>query len=76
MQAYMGILVVSPYLLYQLFHFIAPALYANERRCVVRSVVSGFVLFSDIFTLLLVSLPMCLLYEAGIWVAARAGREA
>lgn len=31
---------------------------------------------SDIFTLLLVSLPMCLLYEAGIWVAARAGREA
>ena len=166
---YMGILVVSPYLLYQLFHFIAPALYANERRCVVRSVVSGFVLFflgvllsyylifpltfrflgsyqvseavvnmislqsymdtlmlmslfmgcvfelpvlcwllsrmgiltasqmrhyrrhaivvllalaaiitptSDIFTLLLVSLPMCLLYEAGIWVAARAGREA
>ena len=40
-----GLLVVSPYILYQLFAFVAPGLYQAERRLAVRAVVSGYVLF-------------------------------
>ncbi len=40
-----GIILTSPYLLYLLFHFISPALYQNERRCVVRLVFGGYVMF-------------------------------
>ena len=29
---YAGLLVASPYVLYELFHFVSPALYSNERR--------------------------------------------
>ncbi len=42
---WMGLLVVSPYVLYLLFHFIAPGLYANERRYAVGAVGSGYVMF-------------------------------
>lgn len=42
---WMGLLVVSPYVLYLLFHFIAPGLYAHERRYAVRAVGSGYVMF-------------------------------
>lgn len=31
-----GVLCASPYILYQLFRFVSPALYDNERRYVVR----------------------------------------
>ncbi len=40
-----GIILTSPYLLYLLFHFISPALYQNERRCAVRFVFGGYVMF-------------------------------
>ena len=41
----MGILCASPYILYQLFRFVSPALYSNERKYVVRVVGSGYVMF-------------------------------
>lgn len=39
-----GAMAASPYLLYVLFGFISPALYANERRVSVRLVVSAYVM--------------------------------
>lgn len=42
----MGGLCASPYILYQLFRFVSPALYANERKYVVRVVGSGYLLFA------------------------------
>lgn len=41
----MGVLIASPYLLYVLYRFIAPALYANERRASVRIVAAAYVMF-------------------------------
>lgn len=40
-----GVLISSPYLLYQLFHFISPALYENERKYSLRVAGSGYVMF-------------------------------
>ena len=40
-----GVLCASPYILYQLFGFISPALYDNERKYAVRLVSSGYLLF-------------------------------
>ena len=40
-----GILIASPYIVYLLFHFVAPALYARERKYAVRIVVSGYAMF-------------------------------
>jgi len=40
-----GLLFASPYALYQLFRFVSPALYADERRYAVRVVGWGYVLF-------------------------------
>lgn len=42
---YAGLICAMPYILYQLFHFIAPALYQQERRLAVRLVVSGSIMF-------------------------------
>ena len=42
---FVGVLAASPYIIYLLFHFVAPALYARERRCAVQLVVSGYVMF-------------------------------
>lgn len=42
---YVGVLLTSPYLIYQLFHFVAPALYAHERRYALRLVGCGYLLF-------------------------------
>lgn len=42
---WMGLLVVSPYILYLLFHFIAPGLYAHEQRYALRAVGGGYVMF-------------------------------
>lgn len=40
-----GLLLVSPYVLYLLFHFVAPGLYKNEKRYAVRAVGSGYIMF-------------------------------
>ena len=40
-----GLLAASPYIIYLLFHFVAPALYARERKYAVRLVVSGYAMF-------------------------------
>ena len=42
---YLGILGASPYILYELFHFISPALYENERKYSVQVAVIIYVLF-------------------------------
>lgn len=45
MALFAGVLVASPYIIYVLFGFVAPALYDNERRYSVRLVVSAYVMF-------------------------------
>lgn len=40
-----GILCTSPYILYQLFRFVSPALYENERKYVMRVVGGGYAMF-------------------------------
>ncbi len=45
MSAYLGIVIVMPYLLWQLWSFIAPGLYQNERRYAASFVVSATLLF-------------------------------
>ncbi|KWW24601.1 MAG: sec-independent protein translocase protein TatC [bacterium F082] len=41
----MGLLIVSPYVIYQIFGFIAPALYRSERRLAIHAVGAGYVMF-------------------------------
>lgn len=41
-----GIICASPYILYQLFRFVSPALYSNERLYVVRGVGYSYLLFA------------------------------
>ena len=43
---YAGFLVAAPYTLYQIFRFISPALYANERRYAVKVLGGGSVMFA------------------------------
>lgn len=40
-----GIIVASPYLLFEVFRFIAPALYENERRWFVPALMGGYLMF-------------------------------
>ena len=40
-----GVLCASPYILYQLFRFVSPALYDNERKYVTRMVGGGYAMF-------------------------------
>lgn len=40
-----GIVIASPYIIYQMFAFVAPGLYAAERRVVIRAVAVGYLLF-------------------------------
>ena len=42
---YAGLLVASPYILYELFRFVSPGLYQNERRYVVWIVGAAYVMF-------------------------------
>ena len=42
---WMGIIVISPYLIYQLFAFVAPGLYELERRMTIRAAGGGYLLF-------------------------------
>ena len=45
MALFMGALIASPYIIYLLFNFVAPALYENEKRYAVRLVGGGYVMF-------------------------------
>ncbi|MCH5230652.1 MAG: twin-arginine translocase subunit TatC [Muribaculaceae bacterium] len=40
-----GVLCASPYILYQLFRFVSPALYENERQYALQVVGSGYIMF-------------------------------
>ena len=42
---YAGLLLASPYILYELFRFVSPGLYQNERRYVVWIVGAAYVMF-------------------------------
>ena len=42
---YMGLLLASPYVTFELFHFISPALYRQERRYTVKATGSAYLLF-------------------------------
>jgi sec-independent protein translocase protein TatC len=42
---YVGIIIASPYILYQLFCFVSPALYSNERKYTLGVVGSGYLMF-------------------------------
>lgn len=42
---YIGLLVASPYVLYELFRFVSPALFDNEKRYAVRAVMAIYFLF-------------------------------
>lgn len=41
-----GILCASPYIMYQIFRFVSPALYTNERKYVWRVVGGGYLMFT------------------------------
>lgn len=41
-----GIICVSPYIIYQLFMFVAPALYHSEKKIALRIVWSGYLMFA------------------------------
>ena len=43
---YTGLLLASPYVLYQLFAFVSPALYENERRYTLQIVGSAYIMFA------------------------------
>ena len=42
---YIGLLVASPYVLYELFRFVSPALFENERKYATRVIVAVYFLF-------------------------------
>lgn len=42
---YAGLLVASPYVIYLIFGFIAPALYSNEKRYVAQATVGAYAMF-------------------------------
>lgn len=42
---YVGVLAASPYIIYELFRFVSPGLYDNERRYASRIVVSAYIMF-------------------------------
>ncbi len=41
-----GVICASPYILYQLFRFVSPALYAGERRYATRVVIGSYLMFA------------------------------
>ena len=43
--SYAGVLVASPYIIYMLFSFVAPALYDNERKYATLLCVSAYLMF-------------------------------
>lgn len=46
MAVYAGLLAASPYVLFLLFRFVAPALYAKERKYALQAATGGYVMFA------------------------------
>lgn len=46
MSLWAGLLAASPYVLFQLFRFVAPALYAKERKYALQAAAGGYVMFA------------------------------
>ena len=66
-----GLLIVSPYLLYQLFAFVAPGLYAVERRMALRAVGGGYLLFlAGVVLCYFVIFPFTVRFLGGYQVSA------
>ena len=42
---YVGLLVTAPYVLFEVYRFVAPALYQNEKRYATHVVLSGYLMF-------------------------------
>lgn len=42
---YVGVIVAAPYILFDLYRFVSPALYANERRGITPLVIASYVMF-------------------------------
>lgn len=42
----LGVMGASPYILYEIFSFVSPALYKNERRLAVKIVINGYLMFA------------------------------
>ena len=42
---YVGLIVAAPYIIFELYHFISPALYQNEKRYTTPLVVTSYLLF-------------------------------
>nr|WP_302953641.1 twin-arginine translocase subunit TatC [uncultured Prevotella sp.] len=42
---YLGLLISSPYILYELFHFVSPALFENERKYSAKVICAVYFLF-------------------------------
>lgn len=40
-----GVLCASPYIIYQLFRFVSPALYSHERKHAINTIGSGYIMF-------------------------------
>lgn len=45
MSMWVGLLLIMPYIIYLLFHFVAPALYQHERRYTLLAFCAGYLLF-------------------------------
>lgn len=66
---YIGIIVAAPYIIYELYRFIAPALYDNEKRYATGIVLSCYVMFliGTLFNYFIV-FPITLRFLAGYQV--------
>ncbi len=45
MSIYVGLMAICPYIIYELYRFVSPALYRNERKYTLGVVTSGYVMF-------------------------------
>ncbi|MGI6224165.1 MAG: twin-arginine translocase subunit TatC [Prevotella sp.] len=69
-----GVVAASPYLLYVLYRFIAPGLYARERRYATRLVVAGYLMFIvGLLVNYFIVFPLTLRFLATYSVSAEVG---
>ena len=71
---YAGLIGAMPYILYQLFHFIAPGLYKQERRLAVALIVSAYFMFAlGVLFSYFVIFPFTLQFLGGYQVSSEVG---